>query len=244
MSRISSNKTRARDENLLFFKRLLKNPASVGAVVPSSLALSRFMCQHVECHSKEEFVVEIGAGTGRFTQALLNQGLLVSQIIAVELDSELANFLRNRFPELIVIEGDATQLEKLLPSYVLGKVRTVISGIPMVNMPKDVQKEIVRSAFSILTDGGKFLQFTYGPVSPIPARSLGLVKKRLGHIFLNFPPATVWGYERVNTKTGERQKKDLVKSIKSKFKLAKVKANAVQKEIKDIHLKEFFSYFS
>lgn len=214
MSNALPKKFHKHDENLLFFKRLLKNPASVGAVVPSSVALANFIGRHAQW-SKDEYVVELGAGTGRFTQALINHGVPLNKIIAVEVDPELASFLRKKFPSLTVIEGDATQLEHLLPEHVVGQVSTVVSGIPMVNMPKDVLCAIVKSAFSTLIAQGIFLQFTYGPVSPLPARKLGLAKKRLGHILLNFPPATVWAYKRSDGE--EKIKKTFVKSLKNKF---------------------------
>jgi phosphatidylethanolamine/phosphatidyl-N-methylethanolamine N-methyltransferase len=220
MSSASPKKNSKRDEKILFFKRLLKNPVSMGAVVPSSLALANFICRHVKW-APGEFVVELGAGTGRFTQALINHGLPEAQLIAVELDPELAQYLRQKFPKLTVIEGDATQVENLLPDHIRGKVRTVLSGIPMVNMPKEVLSAIVQSSFAALIEQGVFLQFTYGPMSPLPARSLGLEKKRLGHILFNFPPATVWSYKRANTWNGQ-EKKNFVNSIKRKIQRIRV----------------------
>ncbi len=216
MSNVFLKKNQKRDEKLLFFKRLLRNPASVGAVVPSSLALANFICRHVK-YAPDEYVLELGAGTGRFTQALINHGVPLNQIVAVELDPVLANYLRQRFPEVIVIEGDATQLATLLPEHIQGHVRTVLSGIPMVNMPKEVLMAIVQSSFKTMVDQGVFLQFTYGPISPLPARSLGLEKKRLGHILLNFPPATVWSYKR-GQKKGGGKKVNLMKTLKNKIK--------------------------
>jgi phosphatidylethanolamine/phosphatidyl-N-methylethanolamine N-methyltransferase len=205
-----------RYENILFLKRLLKNPVAMGAVFPSSKALAQFICRHVDC-ADGEFVVEIGAGTGRFTQALLDFGIPADKLISIELDSELVRFLKQKFPKITIIEGDATQLKHLLPPATLGRVRTVVSGIPMVNFPKRIQREIISSAFSILMPQGRFLQFTYGPISPLPARSFGLIKKRLGHILFNFPPATVWGYEKAGNQIIKRRFL-LVKMLREKMK--------------------------
>lgn len=184
-----------RDENLLFFKRLLKNPKALGAVTPSSLALSNFIGRHVEA-TPDSFVVEIGAGTGRFTRALLRYGVVPSQLFVVEMDLELCKFLNAHFPQVTVINGDATHLLDILPPHIIGKVSTVISGIPLVNLSESVQAGIADACFSVLAEGGQMLQFTYGPISPLSSRKLGLHKKRLGSVLWNFPPAVIWAYKR------------------------------------------------
>ncbi len=184
-----------RDENLLFFKRLLKNPKALGAVTPSSLALSNFICRHVEA-TVDSYVVEIGAGTGRFTRALLRYGVTPSQLFVVEMDPELCKFLTRHFPQVTVINGDASRLTEILPPHIIGKVSTVISGIPLVNLPGSIQAGIADACFAVLSEGGQMLQFTYGPVSPLSSRKLGLHKKRLGSVWWNLPPAVIWAYKR------------------------------------------------
>ena len=184
-----------RDENVLFFKRLLKNPKALGAIAPSSPALSDFMCRHVEM-SADMYVVEIGAGTGRFTRALLRYGVTPAQLYVVEMDPELCKFLTVHFPDVTVIEGDARHLKEILPPHVIGNVSTIISGIPLVNLSEKVQRRLVDACFSVLARAGQMLQFTYGPLSPLSSRKLGLHKKRLGHVLWNFPPAAIWAYKR------------------------------------------------
>lgn len=187
------SRIRKRDESLLFLKQLIKNPKSLGAVVPSSPMLADFICSHVPILDGH-LVVEIGAGTGRFTQALLRVGVKPENLAVLELDPDMCNFLKQNFPHINVIEGNASDLHTLLPKAWIGKVGTIISGIPMVNLSIEDQSGIISSSFEVLNDVGSFLQFTYGPISPLPTKKLGLKKKRLGHIFLNFPPATVWRY--------------------------------------------------
>lgn len=180
-------------ENLLFLKRLIKNPRSLGAIVPSSKSLARFICRHID-YREGDYIVEIGAGTGSFTRALLHAGVPVSKLIVLELDKELAHYLQVNFPSVHVIQGNATALETLIPEAVIGRVRTIVSGIPMVNLPKQIQKQIIDSCFRILGDDGGILQFTYGTSSPIPAQSFGIFAHKLGHVLQNFPPATIWRY--------------------------------------------------
>lgn len=182
-------------ENFVFLKRLIRNPRALGAIAPSSKYLARFICNHI--HYKDgDYIVEIGAGTGRFTRALLQSGIPSSKLIVIELDKELAKYLKMNFPNLMIIQGDATLLSTVLPEHIIGKVKTIISGIPMVNLPKRIQKEIVDACFEVLDGEGSLLQFTYGPISPISTKDLGVFGMRLGRVLQNIPPASIWRYTK------------------------------------------------
>lgn len=184
------------NENFIFLKRLIRNPRSLGAIVPSSKQLARFICNHIH-YNEADYLVEIGAGTGRFTRALLQFGVPASHLIVIELDPELVQYLRANFPTVTVIQGDATSLASLLPLEAKGRIRTIISGIPMVNLPKKIQKGIMDACFDVLTEEGSVLQFTYGFISPISVKGFGLYGKKLGRVMQNIPPATIWRYSRV-----------------------------------------------
>ncbi len=186
-------KIRRRDENLLFLKQLIKNPKSLGAVAPSSYKLADFICQHVPS-SDDHLIVEVGAGTGRLTQALLKAGVNPKNLAIVELDTDMSLFLQKNFPNVLVIQGDATQLHELLPDSWKGNVGTIISGIPMRNVSQEDHKLMVSSFLQVLNGSGHILQFSYGASSPLSVKKLGLRKKRLGSILMNIPPATVWQY--------------------------------------------------
>lgn len=56
--------------------------------------------------SSGDRVLEIGPGLGVMTEKLLETG---AEVVAVELDRDLAAYLRERFPSLTLIEGDAVQ---------------------------------------------------------------------------------------------------------------------------------------
>ena len=230
---IRSPKRLKYSENLLFLKRLIKNPRSLGAITPSSKALARFICRHID-YKEGDYVVEIGAGTGSFTRAILTSGVPSSKLIVVELDKELAQYLRINFPDVLVIHGNATILETLIPAYVIGNVQTIVSGIPMVNVPKNVQKEIIDSCFRILGEGGGILQFTYGPISPVSAQSFGFFAQKLGRVLQNFPPATVWRYTLKPFVCGQllKKKNDYVQRFLLKFQKSS-KRLAIAKQRKD-----------
>jgi len=61
------------------------------------------------CPEREQLVIEIGPGRGALTRKLLERA---DRVVAIELDSELAAHLREKFkdePRLEIVEGDALE---------------------------------------------------------------------------------------------------------------------------------------
>jgi phosphatidylethanolamine/phosphatidyl-N-methylethanolamine N-methyltransferase len=199
----------SRVEKQLFFKRWLSNPREIGALFPSSKKLARLIASQAFVENKGHIdnggcILELGAGTGSFTQALLEAGVPPKQLICLEIDSQLFSYLKKRFPQLTVLRGDACHLRKVVPEPFLKRIDAVVSGIPMINLTKDLKQRILQNAFDLLKPGQTFYQFTYSPFSPLAAKSLGLSKRRVGTVFSNIPPATVWAYKRVTAQEGLR----------------------------------------
>lgn len=179
----------------LFFKRWIANPLSMGSVIPSSATLRRHIASHVRC-GPDEIVVEFGGGTGAVTKGLLANGLPASKLWTLEIDGELARFLKAQYPGVNVVEGDARVADELIPPEYVGKVGTVIVGIPMVMLPFELQREILDAVFRVMPKGNRFLLYTYCITSPLPLKKLGLIGERLVWTPMNFPPASVWAYRQ------------------------------------------------
>lgn len=183
-------------EEVLFFRRWLAHPLKVGALLPSSPFLARLVAKHTRI-GDDDVVVELGAGTGAVTKALLSAGIPKERLFVIEIDADMCTYLRKWYPQAQVIHGDAGMLHDILPSKWRGKVSTVISGIPMITLPDDLQARLIRSWLGELKPGGRMLQYTYSLVSPIPQKKFGLGVKRAGMTFLNVPPASVFQYEKL-----------------------------------------------
>ena len=167
----------------------------MGAVSPSSSALGNLMSKHVPVE-KDAIVVELGGGTGKLTRALLDTGVLPQNLYVIELNPKFVKFLSEKFPESHIIQGDVTNLNLILPKELVGKVSSIVSGIPMINIKRAVQKEIMDASFNCLKKSGRFLQFTYGLKPPIPTIDFNLRATRVGSVVVNLPPASVWSYRR------------------------------------------------
>jgi phosphatidylethanolamine/phosphatidyl-N-methylethanolamine N-methyltransferase len=176
----------------LFLRRWAANPLQMGSVVPSSAALGRRIAALVE-RSGDEVVVELGAGTGAITRALLAGGVPAERLVVVEIVPDMAAHLAETFPGVTVVQGDAFALAEALPAALRGRVGTAICGIPLVLLPIEQQRRFV-AAVEAVAPGRGFLLYTYCITSPLPWRALGLSAKREAWTPLNLPPASVWRY--------------------------------------------------
>jgi phosphatidylethanolamine/phosphatidyl-N-methylethanolamine N-methyltransferase len=184
------------NETVLFLRRWLANPLKVGAIMPSAPALARRMARETLVRDGE-VVVELGPGTGAVTRALLTSGVPEDRLVLVERDSFMHAYLARRFPNAILIHGDARRLERILPESCHGKVSTVVSSLPLVSLPNRVRDDIVKSAFAMLAPGGRFVQYTYGMFSPLPRKELGIAGRKVAFAGINLPPASIWRYTRL-----------------------------------------------
>jgi phosphatidylethanolamine/phosphatidyl-N-methylethanolamine N-methyltransferase len=176
----------------MFFRRWLANPLQMGSIIPSSEALCRRVVAQT-VRGGDEAVLELGAGTGVISRALLDAGVPAERLFVVEIVPDMAAHLRRVLPGAQVIEGDARRLPELIPPAWHGRIGTVICGIPLVLLPRAEQRRFI-DAMEAVAPGRGFLHFSYCVTSPLPARRHGLSARREAWTPLNFPPASVWRY--------------------------------------------------
>ena len=197
--------TRAQPTGWTFFRQWLKDPLGVAAISPSSRQLARQMMTQLPKPSRR--VVELGGGTGVFTQALLDHGIAPADLLVLELNEELHHHLARMFPGAHVVCGDAGDVAAIAASRGFSgddAADAVISGLGLLSMPRQTQQAILAAAFATLRPAGRFIQFTYGPANPVTREvieALDLVGRRASFTWWNVPPATVYVYERRVSRT-------------------------------------------
>ena len=177
---------------LSFLRAWAADPGGVGAVTPSGPALAELMAREITPRCGP--VVELGPGTGVFTDALLARGVREEDLTLIESHTGFARLLQARFPEARVLEMDASRLRQQ-SLFENAPVGAVLSGLPLLNMPLAKIFAILTGAFRHLRVDGAFYQFTYGPRCPVPnacMERLELKANWVGHALLNVPPATVY----------------------------------------------------
>ena len=181
---------------LLFVRSLLRNPSAVGALAPSSPRVSKLVASSVNGDTSS--VLEIGAGTGAITGALLEHGVQPERLFLIERDPSLVEYLRDRFPGVRVKCGDAVHASHILSNESVGAVKTIVSSMPICNLTTQEKIATIRAILKTLAPGGQLLQLTYASACPLPINTLGLDAERVGRIWMNLPPAYVWRFTRTN----------------------------------------------
>jgi phosphatidylethanolamine/phosphatidyl-N-methylethanolamine N-methyltransferase len=183
------------DDEVRFLRSWIEKPLHMGAVMPSGRLLARTMAQYVDVRATGP-VVELGPGTGAITNALIEHGVDPKRLVLVEYNPGFCALLRDRYPQAKVVQGDAYRLKDTLWNVLNGPATAVVSGLPLVTKPMLTRLKLIRDAFSALSPGAPFVQFTYSVVPPIPKSLPGVSTEASERIWMNLPPARVWVYRK------------------------------------------------
>ncbi len=178
-----------------FFRSWIRNPLAMGAFAPSGRSLSRLMATGVAAGAR---VLELGAGTGTVTEAILANGVRARDLYLVERNPQFVRILERRFPHCHVVPADALALQ---PQLQPGSFDFVVSGLPLVLFSPEKRLCLLRQAFELLGPQGLMHQFTYAGWCPIDRdvrRVLQLESVLLGIAALNLPPAFVYRLSRAS----------------------------------------------
>lgn len=188
----------ARRDRSMFLRSWLRDPLRTGSALPSGRALARLVAQHVV--AADAPIVELGAGTGAITRALLQRGVPEHRLALIEADPQFARTLLFRFPQARVLHMDAAAIGQVGPFFGGLRAGAFVSGLPPTSMSTQRLYGLLASAFRYhLRRDGAFYQFTYLPRCPVPPRllaRLGLCAECVGWIGANLPPVAVYRLRR------------------------------------------------
>ena len=183
------------DDEVRFIRSWFERPLSTGAVTPSGKLLARAMARYVDPKLIGP-VVELGPGTGPVTDALVEAGVSPARLVLVESNPVFCRILRARYPEAMLVQGDAYSMRRMLETLLLQPAAAVVSGLPLITKPIALRLRLIRDAFDLMAPGGPFVQFTYSVASPLPKRLGGFSVEASERIWMNIPPARVWIYRQ------------------------------------------------
>ena len=178
-----------------FLRSWASRPLQIGAVQPSGRALARTMASYVDPAAKGP-VIEIGPGTGPVTAALLRHGIAAQRLVLIEYSPEFCGLLRERYPAMRIVQGDAYAISRTLAPLHLEPAVAVVSSLPLLTRPVAQRLELLRQCFAMMRPEAPFIQFTYATAAPIPEKGDDYVASPSRRIWLNVPPARVWVYRR------------------------------------------------
>lgn len=186
-----------------FLRRFVQYPTRVAALAPSSPALAAEVSAPVP-DTGDPVVVELGPGTGSFTQAIQERLGNRGHHLAVEIDEVFAQVLRRRYGRVDVIVGDVAQLPQLLAARGLSHVDAIVSGLPWAAYFPRPGVSTLGSIASVMAPHAGFATFAYRHTSWAPlARRLAADLTRTFDevtvsqtVWANLPPAYVYHARR------------------------------------------------
>jgi phosphatidylethanolamine/phosphatidyl-N-methylethanolamine N-methyltransferase len=174
----------------------LRHPLLTGAVAASSPALARQMTDGIGLEQART-VVELGPGTGVFTDAIRRRVAPGTRIVAIEINGHLAARLADRYRggPVEAVHGSAAELASLVPY----PVDAVVSGLPWTVMAEPVRLRILDAVTAVLAPTGVFTTFAYAHAAWTPPgrRFADELRQRFGTtgtsrlVWRNLPPAFV-----------------------------------------------------
>lgn len=177
---------------LRFLGTFLVKPLRVASPFPSGRRLAKTIAAQIE--RTDEAILELGPGTGSVTAAILAQGAHPSRLVAIESDPNFAQFLRERFSEAHILEGDAFALEHVLRKAGYNEpFGAIVCGVPVLTQPMRARETLLSTAIRWLRPGSPFIQFSYGARPPIPPNDqIGVQQAET--VWQNIVPIHIWVY--------------------------------------------------
>lgn len=176
---------------LPWFQALRRNPRTMGAILPASRSLARELARSAVQDRAESGIVEIGAGSGVVTDALVRMSDGRRPIKAVEANGALAARLQQRLPG---VEVFAARFEDVYEEIFTGLERAVVvSSVPLFSLDNRARDAYLGALATAIECGwiGRYVQYTYWPVLPwVGARDLCGRRPKL--VARNCPPAWIW----------------------------------------------------
>lgn len=175
---------------MTFLKSVLTNYRTVGAISPSSRFLYKKMISPMDL-TRDIHIVEFGAGSGTFTDALLRKLTPGSQLSIFEIDPLFIKKLQLKYKGDDRVVVYSVGAEESVKFFEPESIDYVLSSLPFGLMNEPLVFRILESAKHILKPHGKYIQFQYFLQN----------KKHINHIFpqvkykftlLNLPPAFVY----------------------------------------------------
>jgi len=192
VSRISDGRRQMIARNYReFLSELVSHPRAVAAVSPSSANLARHLAASVDW-DRTATILEYGAGTGAITETIVSRLPAKTRFFAIEISPKLADVLRERFPDIGVMQGSVEQVKPLCEAEGVEQVDAIVSGLPWAAFSDEDQTAYLDATMEVLRPGGQFIAFGYlqGRLLPAGRRFRRKLANYFSEVNISKP---VWG---------------------------------------------------
>jgi len=183
------------NSRMVFFREFLNHPRQVASLIPSSRFLERRIVDLAQTRSAQ-IVVELGAGTGGTTRAILKAMSPSARLLSIEINPRFCALLRRiKDPRLTVHCGGAQELREAISLYGLPAPDVIISGIPFSTLGRSVGRRIIETISAALVVGGRFVAYQISNHVEELSRPL-LGPARVEMELINIPPLRIYQWEK------------------------------------------------
>lgn len=175
---------------MTFLKSVFSNYRNIGAISPSSRFLYKKMISPIDL-THDIHIVEFGAGSGTFTDALLKKITPGSQLSIFEIDPHFIKKLQLKYKSDERVVVYSVGAEESVKFFEPESVDYILSSLPFGLMDEPVILRILESAKHILKEHGKFIQFQYFLQNKKHIHNV-FPEVRYRFTLLNLPPAFVY----------------------------------------------------
>lgn len=183
------------NNRLVFLQEFLRHPRQVASLIPSSRFLERRIVELAETRSAQT-VVELGAGVGGTTRAILRSLSPAARLLSIEINPRFCALVRRiQDPRLTVYCGGAQHLREAIALHGLSDPDAIISGIPFSTLDGGMGSRIVEAISSALASGGRFVAYQVSHMVEELSHPL-LGPARVEMALLNIPPLRLYRWEK------------------------------------------------
>lgn len=167
-----------------FFLEFVKDPKKVGAILPSSKRLASEIVKEIpkDLKAEKRLILEVGPGTGVFTDKILQRMNPTDELHLVEFDEEFCIKLREKYkhiPRVKIFHASILD-HQVEPEK---KYDYVISGLPLNAFQSDFVEAVFKKFTEIVRENGKISYFEYIVITEIKKIfSSSIEKKNLDKI--------------------------------------------------------------
>lgn len=146
-------------KTILYLKNFIKDKY-VASITPTPRFAVEIICKKIDFQGPK-VIVEYGPGAGAFTVNLLRHMSPDSRLIAIERNQDFFRILQKDINDnrLHLFNDCAENVLDILRVCGEAEVDYILSGIPFSFFPRETKRQILKSAHSILKNGGKFLAY-------------------------------------------------------------------------------------
>lgn len=164
----------------------------VGSALPSSRQLVNRLLESVDWE-RIRLVIEFGAGTGRFTRAVLDRLHPEAKLIALDISPGFTRHLRASIadPRLRPVTASAADVQWVAADEGFARADCILSGVPFSTLPRPTGERIMDASRCLLGPDGLFIAYQVrDAIEPLLQARFSDVRQ--GYEWRNMPPCHLY----------------------------------------------------